>query len=269
MTSRFFQKTQGLIELLAQDPLRTHVLAFLSRELGPTSEPTAVAFLQLSRDGVLHVVAHEGFAHFDPKEISELNIDSDRASSTALRRGRMEILTRAQRQGYPSDLPLDLKEYWESSVALPIGLQSLYFFNFRDDVTKYEYFSDYMKVIGSLLTNFEWHLREKSGSKHELWYDHAAEVLSTREEQILELIREGKTNLQIADDLGFSESLIRQETVTIYRKLGVTGRKELLSTEKTPKRAARNAIKVAIGLLGIELLSPLVKVLEASQPVLL
>ena len=265
MTQSLFQKAQGLIEFLAQDPLRAQVLTFLSREIGPTGEPAAIAFLQLARDGVLHVVAHEGFAHFDPQSITQIDIDSDRASSNALRSGRLQILTLADRREHQSDLPADLKEYWKSSVAIPIGLQSIYFINFREDVTKVRDFKDYISVVSSLLTNFEWHLRVKSGRTRDPWYDSESESLSEREERIVELIREGMTNFQIANQLGYSESLIRQETVSIYRKLGVNGRKELRSAELTPKRAARNAIRVAIALTGIDSFLPLLEAIEKSQ----
>jgi DNA-binding NarL/FixJ family response regulator len=43
----------------------------------------------------------------------------------------------------------------------------------------------------------------------------------------LELIQEGKTNRTIALSMGYSESLIRQETMVIYRKLGIEGRRDL------------------------------------------
>ena len=51
--------------------------------------------------------------------------------------------------------------------------------------------------------------------------------LTSRQESILKMINEGKTNALIASQLGYSESLIRQETIIIYRKLGVEGRREL------------------------------------------
>ncbi|NDI24790.1 MAG: hypothetical protein EBY87_04585, partial [Actinobacteria bacterium] len=44
---------------------------------------------------------------------------------------------------------------------------------------------------------------------------------------ILELIKENLTNADIATNLGYSESTIRQETIVIYRKLGINGRKDL------------------------------------------
>lgn len=55
-----------------------------------------------------------------------------------------------------------------------------------------------------------------------------AVALTPRQWIILSAIKRGQTNPTIAKELEFSESLIRQETVQIYRKMGVSGRKELL-----------------------------------------
>jgi DNA-binding NarL/FixJ family response regulator len=52
------------------------------------------------------------------------------------------------------------------------------------------------------------------------------ESLSERQLTVLRLMAEGKTNSQIAQDLILSESTIRQETVRIYRALGVSARAE-------------------------------------------
>ena len=50
--------------------------------------------------------------------------------------------------------------------------------------------------------------------------------LSSRQLKILHLMTQGLTNAAIASKLGFSESLIRQETVKIYRELEVANRQE-------------------------------------------
>lgn len=47
---------------------------------------------------------------------------------------------------------------------------------------------------------------------------------SDRQQRILERIQDGKTNKSIARELGFSESTIRQETLRLYRSLGVNSR---------------------------------------------
>lgn len=243
VTHSLLHRTQGLIEHLAQDPLRAHVLAHLSRELAPSGEPSAVAFAQLSRDGKLHVVAHEGYAQFDPTTVKELTISSERAASVALRNGRVMLFSRRETTELISDLPRDLRNYWKSSAAIPIGLQSIYFINFREDVTLIPDYEDFLNVIGALLTSFEWDLAEKCGTKGDLWFDEKAMVLTEREDRILTLIREGKTNIEIAEEMAYSESLIRQLTIVIYRKLGVSGRKELISDGVTPKRALRSPIR--------------------------
>ncbi|HUW88270.1 MAG TPA: helix-turn-helix transcriptional regulator [Candidatus Paceibacterota bacterium] len=55
--------------------------------------------------------------------------------------------------------------------------------------------------------------------------------LTSRQKIILSEIRRGKTNETIALSLNFSSSLIRQETMEIYRKMGVSGRKELMEMD--------------------------------------
>ena len=51
-------------------------------------------------------------------------------------------------------------------------------------------------------------------------------LLSARQHRVLELIHDGRTNALIAKELGFSESTVRQETIRIYEKLEVSGRRE-------------------------------------------
>lgn len=50
--------------------------------------------------------------------------------------------------------------------------------------------------------------------------------LTERQRTILQHMAKGRTNIQIAHALGFSESTIRQETIAIYRSLRVHGRQE-------------------------------------------
>ena len=54
----------------------------------------------------------------------------------------------------------------------------------------------------------------------------AASELTERQQVILRLISEDRTNLGISELLGYSESTIRQETIKIFAKLGCTGRHE-------------------------------------------
>lgn len=59
----------------------------------------------------------------------------------------------------------------------------------------------------------------------------AGKKLTERQELILSMIKSGMTNSAIANRMGYSESLIRQETMSIYQKLGVDGRREIIKNE--------------------------------------
>ena len=41
------------------------------------------------------------------------------------------------------------------------------------------------------------------------------------------MLERGHSNFEISQEIGFSESLIRQESVAIYEKLNVSGRKAM------------------------------------------
>ena len=50
--------------------------------------------------------------------------------------------------------------------------------------------------------------------------------LTSRQLRVLELMSLGKTNIAIAEIIGYSESTVRQETMAIYRILGVHDRND-------------------------------------------
>jgi DNA-binding NarL/FixJ family response regulator len=51
--------------------------------------------------------------------------------------------------------------------------------------------------------------------------------LTARQSEILALMKNGLTNDEIALKIGYSASLVKQETMLIFSKLGVSGRKNL------------------------------------------
>ena len=55
-------------------------------------------------------------------------------------------------------------------------------------------------------------------------------ALTTRQMEILNHMADGKTNAAIARIIGFSESTVRQETIEIYRKLGVNDRRNAVAS---------------------------------------
>ena len=66
--------------------------------------------------------------------------------------------------------------------------------------------------------------------------DTGSDQLSQRQISILRGMVEGKTNHELANELGFSVSTIRHETMRIYQALAVSDRKE----------AAKKALSLAL-----------------------
>lgn len=88
----------------------------------------------------------------------------------------------------------------------------------------------YFQAIGSLVAI---QISRISISSINVRVEDVIKLLTRRQREILHWIAEGLTNLQIANDLGFSESTIRQETMRMYEILQVAGRKEAISKYNT------------------------------------
>lgn len=96
-----------------------------------------------------------------------------------------------------------------------------------EDIDTINYFNAIRSIITLYLRGVTDLQRQRSGS-HPLSKESLNGVaLTERQALILKMMESGDTNLAIAKRLGYSESLIRQETITIYRKMGISGRKEL------------------------------------------
>ena len=87
-------------------------------------------------------------------------------------------------------------------------------------------FRSCVRSILSLWENFQTLDSNTSQIKIDAFPD--SREMTLRQTRILELIKQGKTNAEIAVEIGFSDSLVKQETILIYKKLGVSGRKEII-----------------------------------------
>jgi DNA-binding NarL/FixJ family response regulator len=104
----------------------------------------------------------------------------------------------------------------------------VYCFSFKTDLTTMAGVDSYFEAIRSLFTVYESSLELRTlSTSRELLSGSELQPLTQRQEKILELLRSGKTNKSIANEIGYSESLVRHETMIIYKKLRVEGRHEL------------------------------------------
>ena len=91
-----------------------------------------------------------------------------------------------------------------------------------------EYFGLLQSIFNLYIQRMGIHENHNSGRVSKTKENRMGEKLSERQELILEMIKDGMTNSLIANRMGYSESLIRQESMAIYQKLGVYGRRDLV-----------------------------------------
>ena len=98
-----------------------------------------------------------------------------------------------------------------------IGLSS------RADVKRTAELSSFLTAISGMTGLYAQNLPEFKGARQS---GTSRRVLSRRQNNILNLIREKLTNREIGEELGYSESTIRQETMRIYEILNVGNRRQ-------------------------------------------
>lgn len=115
---------------------------------------------------------------------------------------------------------------WSSCIASPVQTLGAYFLVLNGSPSQGSELELFLKLIGHLLAiQFQENVPVYT-------YNSRVEPrlvrLSQRQELIKDLLEKGFTNYHIAQEIGFSESLVRQETIAIYSAMKVSGRKELM-----------------------------------------
>ena len=193
---------------------------------------TGAVFFKLERDGKLHL---ESFFGVTPEEVG---LDED-----VVDLARNLPLTRCIKEGdliwaatSKSDKARGTSRF-KSSIAWPVsnGLRTLGSLlvlsenppHNRDDL--WEFARALTEIVGSAISHTILGEDAAQFPESEPRVTHANPIpteLTERQELILKLISEGRTNRDISEILGYSESLIRQETIRIYAYLGCSGRNE-------------------------------------------
>ncbi len=123
-------------------------------------------------------------------------------------------------------------EDWKSFVAWPMLPYGVGCFLFQAAIPADEEFEFFLRSIGAVIAlNQLQGLHALNHSKGIDGKNTKAKKTDLTDRQIIvrDLLLKGFTNLEISREIGYSESLVRHETIEIYRVMGVTGRKQLIA----------------------------------------
>ena len=120
---------------------------------------------------------------------------------------------------------------WKTCLAWPINSHggAIAFFNTEFKLSKIS--ANFIMTIGSI-SGLAFKIAQDcncNASKAIHKIGMANSLPTPRQEIIVKRLRSGLSNKAIAGELGYSESLIRQETIAIYKIFSVAGRKELMA----------------------------------------
>ena len=229
MFQRYLERIEKTADFLARTPHPDQALDFLSAHASPFDEVAVALRAVVDHDGVVRVENIQGFSKHEILTKISMHISDKRPLTTG---ARTQKITWAYQPTaateFPDFVPFDSETPWQSSIALPVGLVHVYGISFPSDLRGLEGINTYFESIRALLSIYESALELKSaiGSRSFL-EESEIQPLSERQEKILEFLKTGMTNKEIADAIGYSESLVRHETMIIYKKLRVEGRSQL------------------------------------------
>jgi DNA-binding CsgD family transcriptional regulator len=229
MYQRYLERIEKIADFLAKVPHPDQAMEFLSLHISPIDE-VAVAYRGIvDPDGSIRCVNINGFSKNEIITKTQFKLSDNRPISVSARTqkivwARFETVS----QDFPDFFHFDQRTPWESQIALPVGLTRVYSFSFPSDHSSHEGMNSYVESIGSMLKVYESALEFKSAIGSRSFIEESeVQPLSERQNRILDLLKLGRTNKEIADSIGYSESLVRHETMIIYKKLRVEGRHEL------------------------------------------
>jgi len=221
---------QRFFNFLAEKPKLADVVEYLALNASPDLEICGASLSVLNLDGVISTALRFGYK-IDFPNLSNLNISSEHPISKAMKTQEIQFVNLVELAKVCDRVPKEFRfSAYQSSCQLPISEHLVVTMAYEFNYESLREYSTYLECICSALKMYLALQSRKFVDEFEL-----SGSLTLRQKLISELLLKGMSNREIASELSYSISLIRQETMRIYAKLDVNGRNGL-----------RNKLNVAI-----------------------
>jgi DNA-binding CsgD family transcriptional regulator len=229
----YLQKVLAFSDFLAREPKSYNEIAqFLAMNTFAEEKSHCIYIGELIETGLVCTLGAFGWSSTEYSSFIDLPIQSAYPITESIRSNQVLLCKNddAFSALYPLMSNFPLRNDWVSGIAVPaypIGGIALFS---SIDLELSDSAQIFYIAIGSLLGLYASRLPKALVAvaitvKEKI--DLPQVPLSDRQLVIAGLLERGFNNAQIGLEIGYSESLIRQETVAIYQKLQVTGRKAL------------------------------------------
>ena len=240
-----------IAKIVYASPEPNELCALLATRVCPEGELAKVYLAKLDQDGLFKGLASFGYAR--ESKIHEYKVGLVRSVPMPDAYLRSEVIVFNKDElaiRYPEFKTVDERSPWESMAITPtLGMGLVFVFRLQVPLAAGVSTQLYFEAIANLLSFYRKECNQQSFgqvaptrievSTNEHNVDELRNrPLTKRQRTILAFIQEGLTNSQIANEIGYSESLVRQESILIYSKMGIRGRVDLRA-EDTLLRVSR------------------------------
>ena len=221
-------------------PTMEELCQFLAIRICPSGELTRVYVGRLDSDGIIRTEGSFGYSTNIGIDELETSMETSRPMPHAFKKREVYVANREEvLHDFEDYSPLDERSPWLATAVVPTLGKHVFVFRLQCRIEDKEPISIYFKAVGAILSFFDFGSSQsetKLITKSKFQNSLLGQALTPRQSEILEHILERRTNVQIANVLGYSESLIKQESMIIYAKLGVNGRQEILHSSNFEER---------------------------------
>jgi DNA-binding CsgD family transcriptional regulator len=227
------QKILAFSDFLARQPKSYNEIAqFLVMNTFSEEKFLCIFIGELIETGVVCPLAGFGWSSQEYASFTDIPIQEKFPITDAIRSNTVLIAHNGPE--YVAEYPLmgkfEFTADWKSGISIPVyPIGGMAMFSSRQ-LELNEAMNVFYIAIGSLLGLYASRLPKalvEVAINVKQKIDLPQIPLSDRQLVIAGMLERGFNNAQIGLELGYSESLVRQETVAIYRKLQVTGRKAM------------------------------------------
>lgn len=227
------QKISELSGFLSTSPRSYNEVArFLTLRVLDNYKPISLHIAELIETGVLRPLGSFGYESQGVENFQGISLQEKTPMSLAVSSNNVVVVvnTVENLKIYTTYDLMGANPDWKSLVSVPAYPSGCFTFLSSVCLEDEEIDTFFLTAVGSLIGLYGRFAPLASVAKTRVTKEQSTiegSPLTQRQKIIAGKLERGFSNLDISEEIGFSESLVRQESMAIYQKLNVTGRKAM------------------------------------------
>ncbi len=234
----YLSTVQQLVRhLMTPEITISDVCKYLVLNIFTTIKASAVYAGEITKDGFIAPVGSFGLPEKTVTSWGNIPLTLKAPLTDAVKQDKIILLKREDTyEKYPALIGYEgIPEAWESYLVCPTLPHGLIALTLDSCPKLSREAEEFIRTVSSLVSlhhqKDKLKTRFKSNSESNR-NSGKKSALNERQLMIKDLMEKGFTNPKIAAEIGYSESLVRQETMSIFSILNISGRKELLDRKQ-------------------------------------